>query len=265
MAMKVVGKVESLWRYPVKSMRGEELQEAFAGFAGVYGDRWYAFRSSAAPPGFPWLTGREQEQMLLYRPHYRHPERAMRPDNLAEADALGSGVTPVYGDAADLMVDVDTPSGERLAIDDPRLSALLREGIRERHELTLLRSHRSMTDCRPISIFSIQTVRQLGEEVGIDMDKRRFRASIYAELESGEGFGEDRFVGRTLRIGDKAVIAVVNRDARCKMITLDPDTAEANPAIMSRLARDHEGKAGVYGVVLVEGTIRRGDEIAVVD
>jgi MOSC domain-containing protein len=51
--MKVVGKIESLWRYPVKSMRGEELQEAFVGFPGVYSDRLYAFRSSAAPKGFP--------------------------------------------------------------------------------------------------------------------------------------------------------------------------------------------------------------------
>ena len=37
--MAIIGKVESLWRYPVKSMRGEELSEAFVGFAGIYGDR----------------------------------------------------------------------------------------------------------------------------------------------------------------------------------------------------------------------------------
>ena len=79
--MKVAGRVESLWRYPVKSMRGEELQEAFIGFAGVYGDRLYAFRSSAAPKGLPYLTGREQEEMLLYRPAYRHPERMAKPAN----------------------------------------------------------------------------------------------------------------------------------------------------------------------------------------
>ena len=47
--MELIGTVESLWRYPVKSMRGEELQEAFVGFAGVYGDRLYAFRNSMAP------------------------------------------------------------------------------------------------------------------------------------------------------------------------------------------------------------------------
>ena len=85
--MRVVGKIESLWRYPVKSMRGEELQEAFVGFPGIYGDRLHAFRSSAAPKGFPYLTGREQEAMLLYRPRYRHPERATKPANLAEAEA----------------------------------------------------------------------------------------------------------------------------------------------------------------------------------
>jgi MOSC domain-containing protein len=41
--MSLVGKVESLWRYPVKSMRAEELEEAFFGFSGVYGDRLFAF------------------------------------------------------------------------------------------------------------------------------------------------------------------------------------------------------------------------------
>jgi uncharacterized protein len=263
--MKVVGKIESLWRYPVKSMRGEELQEAFVGFPGVYGDRLYAFRSSAAPKGFPWLTGREQATMLLYRPRYRHPERSMRPGNLAEAEAIGSGLNPVYGDSSDLMLDVETPAGERLSIDDPRLLSMLRDGIRDRHELTLLRSDRSMTDCRPISIFSIQTVHQLSNELGIDLDKRRFRANVYVELECGRGFGEDESVGQTLRMGAKAAIAVVSRDSRCKMITLDPDTAQPNPEVMSQLARDHDGKAGIYGVVLVEGSIRPGDEIAVLD
>src|SRR4029077_140317 len=154
--MRVVGKIESLWRYPVKSMRGEELQEVFVGFPGVYGDRVYAFRSSAAPKGFPYLTAREQEAMLRYRPRFRHPDRAAKPGNLAEAEAIGSGLTPVYANLSDLMVDVETPAGERLPIDDPRLIDMLREGIRDTRELTLLRSDRAMTDCRPVSIISTQ-------------------------------------------------------------------------------------------------------------
>jgi uncharacterized protein len=242
-------------------MCGEELQEAFLGFAGVYGDRLYAFRSSAAPAGFPYLTGREQEQMLLFRPSFRQRETMAQPRNLAEAEALSPGLTAVYASAAERMVDVETPAGETLAIDDPRLINALRSGIRERHELTLLESDRAMTDCRPISLFSIQTVRQLGDELGAGLDKRRFRANIYLDLASDSGFGEDEFVGRTLRIGEKTTLAVLGRDPRCKMITLDPDTAQANPEVMKLVARSHDGKAGVYAAVLVEGTIHAGDEI----
>ena len=66
--MAIIGKVESLWRYPVKSMRGEELSQAFVGFAGIYGDRLFAFRSSERPSGFPYLTGREQMKMVITVP-----------------------------------------------------------------------------------------------------------------------------------------------------------------------------------------------------
>jgi uncharacterized protein len=89
--MEILGQVDSLWRYPVKSMRGEELSQAYIGFSGIYGDRLYAFRSAAAPKGFPYLTGREQEKMLLYRPVYRNPEPMSRPVNLAAAEAIEPG------------------------------------------------------------------------------------------------------------------------------------------------------------------------------
>ncbi len=93
--MSIIGTVESLWRYPVKSMRGEELGEMFAGYSGVYGDRLFAFRSSASPKGFPYLTGREQREMLRYRPRFRHRDKAARPINLTEAESMPPGVNPV--------------------------------------------------------------------------------------------------------------------------------------------------------------------------
>ncbi len=275
--MTPVGHVESLWRYPVKSMRGEPLTESFLGFAGVYGDRLFALHSTAARAGFPYLTAREQEQLLLYRPVYRHPEQMAKPPNLAAAEALPPGLTPVYPDRNAQMVDVETPSGEVLAIDDPALLAHIHNGLRDRHELTLLRSDRAMTDCRPVSLFSVATVQQLGSELGIPLDKRRFRANIYIDLaasngsahgvgeSSQRGFEEDRFVGHTLQIGPKAVIAVLDRDPRCKMINLDPATAEQNPEVMKLVARAHDGKAGVYAAVLVEGAIHPGDEISLLN
>lgn len=263
--MGLVGRVDSLWRYPVKSMRGEELAEAYVGFSGVYGDRLYAFKSSASPMGFPYLTGREQEEMILYRPRFRHPDKAAKPTNLTEAENISPGLTPLFADPTDLGVDVETPSGEMLAVDDPALLRRLVERIGAPPSLALLRSERAMTDCRPVSLFSVQTVHRLGEEIGGAIDKRRFRANIYLDLGSAAGFAEDGFVGRTLRIGPKAVISVLERDPRCKMITLDPDTAEPSPEILRRVARDHDGKAGVYGAVLVEGMVRQGDEIELLD
>jgi uncharacterized protein len=259
--MSIVGQVESLWRYPVKSMRGEELAEAFVGFAGVYGDRLFAFKSSARPKGFPFLTGREQEEMLLYRPRFRHPEKAGRPPNLAEAERVAPGATPLFADPAELAVEVETPSGEVLAIDDPALIRMLSERMRENHALTLLRSERAMTDCRPVSLFSIQTARQLGDEVGTTLDKRRFRANVYIDLGAAGGYAETKFMGRTLRIGPKATVSIVERDPRCKMITLDPETAQPNPEVLRNVTRSHEGMAGVYGAVLVEGMVRKGDAI----
>ena len=263
--MAVVGRGESLWGYPVKSMRGEELPEAFLGFAGVYGDRVYAFRSPGAPKGFPYLTGREQRRMVLFRPAFRRRDSMAAPPNLPEAEALPPGASPVYPDPGDFALDVRTPSGEVLAIDDPRLAAMLGDGAEERHSAaTLHRSDRAMTDCRPVSLFSVQTARRLGEEVGAAVDKRRFRANVYLDLGTAGGFGEDAFVGRTLRTGAKAVLAVTDRDPRCKMVMLDPDTAAQDPMVLRAVNRGHDGKAGVYGAVLVEGTVRPGDEVALV-
>jgi uncharacterized protein len=259
--MSVVGHVESLWRYPVKSMRGEKLQDAFIGFSGVYGDRLYAFHASTARPGFPYLTGRELEEMLLYQPGFRHPEKAAHPPNLAEAEAIAPGATPVYASPADLVVDVQTPAGDVLAIDSPELHDRLSAKCGAAGTLALLRSDRAMTDCRPVSIISKQTIAALGGEIGMTLDQRRFRANIYVDLHTASGFSEDSLLGRSLKIGTKAVISVVERDPRCKMITLDPDTAQASPEVLRTVAQAHDGNTGVYAVVLVEGTIRPGDEI----
>jgi uncharacterized protein YcbX len=263
--MGIIGKVESVWRYPVKSMCGEELQQIFLGFAGVYGDRLYAFASSASPKGFPYLTGREQQQMIRYRPRFRHAEKAAQPLNLAEAEALSPGLTTVYASTEDLVVDVETPSGEVFAIDDPALIRMLGEGIGHAHHLSLLRCDRAMTDCSPVSLFSIQTARQLGQELGMAVDQRRFRANLYLDLDSGEGFGEDALVSRSLRIGANTVIHVLKRDGRCKMITLDPDTGVSNPDFLRQVTQAHNGKAGVYAAVLVEGTVRKGDTVELLD
>ncbi len=263
--MSPIGHVESVWRYPVKSMRGQAMPEVFVGFAGVYGDRLFAFKSATAPPGFPFLTGRERHEMLLYRPRFRYPEKAALPPNLAEAEALAPGLNPIGAAIGDLAVDIETPSGRVLAIDDPELLRELAEGAVDVGALDLLRSERAMTDCRPVSLFSLQTARQLSDELGMSLDTRRFRANVYLDLEGSAGFDEEGLVGRRLRIGSRLVVSVVERDPRCNMITLDPDTGAPNADILRKVAQLHGGTAGVYGAVLAEGAVRAGDRVELLD
>jgi uncharacterized protein YcbX len=85
------------------------------------------------------------------------------------------------------------------------------------------------------------------------------------DLDGTGGFGEGKFVGRSLRVGDKAVVAILGRDPRCKMISLDPDTGEHDPRVLRQVAQAHENLAGVYCAVLVEGTVKKGDSVELVD
>jgi hypothetical protein len=263
--MSTIATVDSLWRYPVKSMRGEHLHEAYVGFSGIYGDRLFAFRSSAAPKGFPYLTAREQRHLLQYQPRFRSADKAARPINLSEAESLAPGATPVYAEMQDLMVDVEAPTGRTLAIDDPALLGMLRDGVSGAPELALVRSHRAMTDCRPVSLISVQSAKQLEEEMGTAVDPRRFRANIYLNFDAASGFAENDCVGRSVSIGSKVVLSILERDPRCVMITLDPDTAESRPEFMRQVAQAHDGTAGVYGAVLVEGMIRKGDAVKLLE
>ncbi len=263
--MNRVGTVESLWRYPVKSMGGEETDEVFMGFSGVYGDRCYAFKSSAARKGFPYFNAVVQQQMLLFSPRFRNPVRASKPPNLAEAERIEPGVNPANAEREDMALDVVTPSGQVLAIDDPALLELLSQGMSEKHRLKLVWSDRALTDCRPVSLISMQTIAQIGSELSMTMDKRRFRSNIYFHLTDEKGgFDEDRLVGCRLRIGPKATLMVLERDPRCKMISIDPQTSEHNPEVLRKVVQAHGNFAGVYCAVLVEGLVKKGDIVELI-
>ena len=84
--MNNIGKLESIWRYPVKSMRGEVVDDVFVAYTGVMGDRLYAISSSGAPPEFPWHTNREHEEFVLFSASYKNHETTLK----ARSD--GSGV-----------------------------------------------------------------------------------------------------------------------------------------------------------------------------
>lgn len=263
--MTTVGTIESLWRYPVKSMGGEPLDEVFVAFAGVMGDRLYGLVNDQGNPGFPWHTARDQESLLQYKPRYRQYSDTLKPMQLEAAQKLGPGINPLYPEADQFAVEVETPEGQVYPIDSPEFLAHL-SALNPNHTLRLHFTQRSQYDCRPLALFALQTRDQLTKELGFDIDKRRFRANLYVTWHDDKPpLYENELVGQRLKLGDRLEIIILERDPRCKMITLDPDTAKANPSIIKHVAQAHAGYAGVYGAVLVEGTVKAGDAIERLD
>ena len=255
--MSKIGTLESVWRYPVKSMRGESIDEVFVAYTGVMGDRVYALAASNATPEFPWHTNREQEELVLYEARFKNREETLRP--AAMEAALKQLLNPPYPSADTFAVEVETPSGNSMDIESPAFLESLRDN--SAGQLTLHFTQKNAVDCRPLSIFSLQTLDQLARETKLDLDKRRFRANFYVDWDSAGGFYENELVDRRIKIGERLEIMILELDPRCKSITIDPDTAESQPRLLKYIARKYSGFAGVYAAVLKEGTVKAGDTV----
>ncbi|HXP75343.1 MAG TPA: MOSC domain-containing protein [Stellaceae bacterium] len=260
--MEQLGTIETICRYPVKSMAGEDVAAAFAGFGGLMGDRVYAFMREGGTTGFPWLTARDREDLVLYRPRFRAGAAAALPADLEASLALGPGVNPVFPPESAFEVDVATPEGKTLPVRSPELADDLARTCGA--AVTLRFSERSLTDCRPLSLIGNASVRALGSELGMTLDRRRFRANLYADWREDLAYRENDLVGRTLAIGERLRIAILERDPRCQMITIDPSTAQTDRRILRHVNEVHGTTLGVYAAVLVEGVVRKGDGIWVV-
>jgi uncharacterized protein len=165
--------------------------------------------------------------------------------------------TGIY--SADYATAVTTPEGETARLDDPKFTQLLEKRYGKKLELRY--SERSMMDTFPVSVFGLATVRAISKETGMDLDPLRFRANFYVDWHCDEPYFEDCLVGEEIRIGEAVSIQIVQKDTRCVMITLDPETAAASPVVFETVVRDHRGCIGVYGSVLREGIVRTGDPV----
>lgn len=239
------GTLTHLRRYPVKGMSGEDLDEAFVTFAGLLGDRVYAFLDPQGNAEFPWMTARVWAEMILLKPRFISAPTAQH---------------RCPGDA-DYRIEVTTPAGEKFDIAAPELRAHLENKFGR--PIALRFSERTMMDARPVSLLSRQSIDALSKEVGIPVDLRRFRPNFIVDWASAGARHEDSLIGRTIRVGQEAAFVVAKKDGRCKVITLDPDTAQAAPEVLEVVARNHAGCVGVYAVVLREGIVRRGDPVFV--
>jgi uncharacterized protein YcbX len=232
--MEEPGHVRYISRYPVKSMRGEELESVEIGLQGLPGDRVYAFVQEGVYSSFPWLTGREFAGLLRYQPAWE--DAAPRP-----------------------KLVVATPSGASLPID----SAELREDIERGagRKVRLHSDHRGNHDIAYVSLITAATVKALAEAGGVAADRHRFRMNFVFESDL-PAFSEPGWVGKVLRLGDVR-LAVTEQDQRCLMITLDPETGEATPAVLKAAGQLNGAYAGVYASVLSAGRVTVGDSLVI--
>ena len=240
-SLSVVGVVRAIYRFPVKSMRGEALTETGVEWQGVPGDRCYAFVQSENRSTFPYLTAREVPDLLRYTPTLTDPGR------------------PYFS-----PVVVRTPEGAEYPIGSEELHASIAQRYpRPFHLLRLGR--RSTHDAAPLSVITTGAITALGNALGMALDPLRFRPTILIETPDGTPYPEDRWVGQTLVFGDDADAAMQMRvtepDVRCKMITRDPETALAEPRILEEVVRSRDGELGVYGLPLRLGMLRVGQVV----
>jgi uncharacterized protein len=234
-----IGHVEAIFRYPVKSMRGERLEAAKLGWHGLDGDRRLAFRRMDDRSGFPWLTASRLPDLLLFAPH--------RLDD----DAQG-----------ELPTHVRTPDGEEMPVFGPDLVAEV--GRRYGAPVQMMQLKNGIFDDACISVIASDTVREIGRLAGRSPDVRRFRPNVVVRLLRPVPFQEDEWLGGVLTFGegdDAPAITVTMHDVRCSMVNLDPDSASSAPEVLKAVVRANQNNAGIYGAVTRIGRLAVGESI----
>jgi uncharacterized protein YcbX len=237
-----LGRINELFRYPVKSMAGTSVGSAMLGWHGLDGDRRLAFRRLSDTSGFPWLSASRLPAMLLYQPEV--------------VDASAGAALPSY---------VRTPDGVRLELNGDALREEL--SLRFGSGVELMKLNQGVFDEASVSVISVATMLGVERELKRPVDRRRFRPNVVVETHDGEAFSEDHWVGRRLVFGDSvdgASVSITLRDQRCMMLNLDPDTAKQDPAVMKAVVRMNQNNAGVYGTVVREGPLTVGQRVFLV-
>lgn len=270
-ARTTAGEVLALWRYPVKSMRGEELDAVEIGARGLLGDRAYALIDAEDGRIASAKSPRKWGRLL---------------------DCRATFVEPPTPDAPSPPVQITLPDGSTVRSDDPDADRQLSEAFGRTVRLTaaapenpvleeywpdiegLPRRDTFTDEAMPPGTFfdlamvhllttaTLEALRRL--EPASRFEPRRFRPNLLVALPGDVmGFAEDHWIGRTLTVGESVRLDVTGPCPRCVMTTLPQDDLPKDPAILRTAARHHDGNLGVYASVAGGGPVRRGDRIAV--
>src|SRR5258708_33566563 len=220
-----IGHVEAIFRYPVKSMGGERLEEANLGWSGLDGDRRLASRRIDDRSGMPWLTASKLPDLLLFAPQRRQD-----------------------GAEGDLPTHIRTPDGEEMPVFGEDLAREV--GRRCGAPVQMMQWKHGIFDEASVSVIASGTVREIGRLAGRSPDVRRFRPNVVVRSLRPGPFQEDEWLGGVLSFGegdDAPAINVTLRDVRCSMVNLDPDSASPAPEMLKAVVRAHQNTAGIYG------------------
>jgi uncharacterized protein len=233
-----IGRIEAIFRYPVKSMRGESLDAAALGWHGIEGDRRFAFRRLDVSGGFPWLTAGRLPDLINFTPWRDGETDDERPTH------------------------VRTPEGEEMPLFGEALAAEVRRRYGGAVEMMQLKH--GIFDEASISVIAAGTVREVCRLAGKGEDVRRFRPNVFVRTTRAVPFEEDEWVGGVLTFGeadDAPAISVTMRDVRCAMVNFDPDGGSASPEVLKAVVRANQSNAGIYGTVTRTGRLAVGQTV----
>jgi len=253
-----VGTVAELWRYPVKSMRGERVGEMVVTEEGAAGDRLYALRELKYG-GI--MSARMFAAMLQLR---------------ATCESMPAGeprVTITLPDGGAIQAgDRDTDDALSalfqfpVRLERPRQAQLTMDDIDAIREGRAFLPPRSLYDEDVLHVLASGTLDHLRRLEGgsSDFDVRRFRPNIFVDTgTAGDGFIEDGWLGGDLEVGDASGVRIVGmRPAlRCAMTIHAQDELRSDPAILRTAARHHAAYVGLFASVGAPGRIRVGDPL----
>src|SRR6059058_1153019 len=290
-----VGTIGALWRFPVKSMLGEQLDAGDLGEGGMVGDRAYAIRdretgkvaSAKHPKLWPNLLECRAAFVEPPRPGADLPpariELADESSVQSDAPDVDAVLSSFFGRDVELAraaqngytIDQYHPDEENYYPEGHRdevVEAQLGAAFFNERGLPSAVPEESFFDLFPLSVLTTSTLDQLGElEPQSRFDVRRFRMNVIVDTPA-RGFVENEWVGRTLAISDDVKISVALPDPRCVMPSLAQEDLPKDSRILKALAQhnriDVAGAlypcAGVYAVAEATGTIRKDDRVSLV-
>lgn len=258
--------VTGLWRYPVKSMQGEELNAAEVTERGVVGDRAYALLDRETGKVASAKNPRKWARLFDFRAAFVEtpqaggplpPVRITLPDGTLTT-STDANVNTILSEAIGRGVTLAATSPDAPALEEywPDI-----EGLARRDEMTdEPMPERTFFDAAVVHILTTATLDHLRSLYAQGrFEVHRFRPNLVITPGAPEtGFVEDSWVGRSVVIGDTR-IAVLKPCPRCVMTTLPQGDLPRDGGILRTAAKFHDVNVGVYCSVQHGGTIRRGD------